>query len=436
MSTALLRSKLPEPGVFVSGGAHVALLLAALFAFASTQKFSDAQEAIPVEMVTQADFNEIMKGEKTAKDLKPAPRKAEKVADIPVPKPQPATPQAVADTPVPPPPLRRAPEPVAEEVPPKPVVARPEPVKPEPAKTVTPPARPRSAPVKAAQALPPTLPAPVRPEPVKAAPPPRTVEAKLEPDLPEDLDNPMVVRPVPRVAKPEPPKPEPAKPVAAAPAPPVPVPPKKIRPAEKSAVAAPALAKADPIARQLDQQRPPEPVKQAALKPDVPTPVPAPAPKPAAVQPAPTPQRSFDPSSIKDIINRDKPAQTAATAPEVSQTASIGAPTQSAPKMSPTLMAALDGLMMDQYNQCWTDNGIGANGYVPLIRVQYAPDGSLIGQPSLTNPPADPALRGLADDALRAIRKCNPLKIPAQYAPYYEQWRQRLLRMNPEDRTG
>ena len=409
MTLDLLRRKLSEPGLIVSGAAHVALLVAALVAFSSARKFSDAQESIPVEMVTQAELNEIMKGEKTAKEVKPTPRKAEKVAELPAPKPQSATPEATVDTPAPPPP--------------KPVAAKPEPVK-----AVTPPARPRSEPVKAAQAAPPTLPAPpARPEPVKAAPQ-KNVEAKAEPDPPEDPDNPMVVRPVPRVAKPEPPKP-----IVAAVTPPAPsTPVMKIRPVEKPKT--PEPPKADPIAKQLDQTKTAEPPKQAVLKPDVPTPAPPPKAVPAAAQPAP--QRVFDPSSIKDIINHDKPQHAPAAAPEVSQTASIGAPTQSAPTMSPTLMAALDGLMMDQYNQCWTDNGIGANGYVPQIRVQYAPDGSLIGQPSLTNPPADPALRSLADDALRAVRKCNPLKIPAQYAPYYEKWRQRLLRMNPEDRTG
>ena len=409
-----LRKKLSEPGLIVSGAAHVALLVAALVAFSSTQKFSDLEEATPFEMVTQAELNEIMKGEKTAKELKPAPRKADKLAELPAPKPESASPEAKTDAPAPPPPkpVAAKPEPL------KPEPLKPEPLKPEPAKAVTPPARPRSAPAKTAQAA-----------------PPKAAEAKIEPDPPEDPDNPMVVRPVPRVVKPESPKPVAAVTPLAPPAPP-----KKIRPAEKPKLAAaePAkpdpIAKLDPIAKQLGQPTPPEPAKQASIKPD--TPAPAPAAKPAAVQPPPTPQRVFDPSSIKDIINHDKPQRVAAAAPEVSQTGSIGAPSQSAAKMSPTLMAALDGLMMDQYNQCWTDNGIGANGYVPQIRVQYAPDGSLIGPPTLTNPTADPALKSLADDALRAIRKCNPLKIPAQYAPYYEQWRQRLLRMNPEDRTG
>jgi colicin import membrane protein len=57
----------------------------------------------------------------------------------------------------------------------------------------------------------------------------------------------------------------------------------------------------------------------------------------------------------------------------------------------------------------------------------------LIGQPELLNPPSDPNLRSLADSALRAARRCNPLRIPAQYQPYYDQWKGRIVRFDPED---
>ncbi len=54
----------------------------------------------------------------------------------------------------------------------------------------------------------------------------------------------------------------------------------------------------------------------------------------------------------------------------------------------------------------------------------------------LINPPSDPALQSLADSALRAVRRCNPLKIPDQYAPFYDQWRGRVLRFDPEEMAG
>ena len=396
----------------MSGVAHGALLVAALVAFSQAAPFVDAQEAIPVEMVTQSEFNEIMKGEKSAKDVKPAPLKAEKVADVPLPKPQPVTAEAKVETPAPPPPLRRAPDPVAAaELP-----------KPEPVKAVQPPPRPHPAPVKVAEAVQPPPAPPVKPSPPK-------VEAKAEP-VKENPDDALVVVPKPRpAAKPEPPKVEPPK---AAEVPPAPA--HKVRPAEKPKEPAPPQAKPlDQVAKLLDQKKLEDLARQA---PPPSKPAPAAPPKPATPEPTPTPQRVYDPNSIARLINRDKPQQVAAAAPEVSHTASIGAPTQSAARMSPSLMAALDGLMTEQYMACWPDDGLDGHGYVPEIRVQYGPDGSLVGQPALLNPPADPATRSLADSALRAVRKCNPLKIPAQYAPYYEEWRQRRLRLHPEDRTG
>ncbi|MDP4595203.1 MAG: cell envelope biogenesis protein TolA, partial [Beijerinckiaceae bacterium] len=45
-------------------------------------------------------------------------------------------------------------------------------------------------------------------------------------------------------------------------------------------------------------------------------------------------------------------------------------------------------------------------------------------------------LQSLADSALRAVRKCDPLRIPAQFAPYYNQWKARILRFDPEEMLG
>jgi colicin import membrane protein len=34
---------------------------------------------------------------------------------------------------------------------------------------------------------------------------------------------------------------------------------------------------------------------------------------------------------------------------------------------------------------------------------------------------------------MRAVRRCDPLHIPAIYQPYYEQWKGRIVRFDPED---
>ncbi len=101
--------------------------------------------------------------------------------------------------------------------------------------------------------------------------------------------------------------------------------------------------------------------------------------------------------------------------------------------MSPSLSDSLNALLQEQYKQCWSYLPLtGGEKYIAKIRVSYRPDGSLAGQPALLNPPSDPSLRGLAESALRAVRRCNPLRIPAQYQPYYDQWKDWVVGFDPE----
>ena len=92
-----------EPGIVVSGGVHLALLLVTLVAFSDAPKLEEPQESVPVEILTDQQFNQITKGEKTAKEVKPTPTKAEKIAEIEENKPTPTT-EAKVDVPTPPPP--------------------------------------------------------------------------------------------------------------------------------------------------------------------------------------------------------------------------------------------------------------------------------------------------------------------------------------------
>ncbi|MDQ4135731.1 MAG: protein TolA, partial [Pseudomonadota bacterium] len=70
-----------EPGLWVSGAAHAAMLGAAIFAF-SAPHFPEAQEGIPVEVITDNQFSEITRGEKTASEVKPDPNpRVDRVAE-------------------------------------------------------------------------------------------------------------------------------------------------------------------------------------------------------------------------------------------------------------------------------------------------------------------------------------------------------------------
>ena len=54
-----------EPGVWISAGTHVALLALALFSVAAPA-LPEAQEGVPVEVITENQFSEITKGERPA----------------------------------------------------------------------------------------------------------------------------------------------------------------------------------------------------------------------------------------------------------------------------------------------------------------------------------------------------------------------------------
>ena len=371
-----------DPGFVFSSVTHVAVLGAALVSFSSAPKLEDAQETVPVEMLTTDQFNQIMKGDKSAE--KPMPKqKADKLAQVTETKPLPPVAEAKQDVPTPPPPLKRQIDPGQSDTPektadaptppPRPTPEPPKPVaKAEPPKPVPPVAEARPDPADAE---------PIRPKPL---PRPKVEQAKADP-TPD-------VKPTPRPPVKEPPKVEAKKPEA---------------------------FKPDQLAKLLAEKPADRPVQK-------------PASRPKSGDETAEPRR-FDLADISQLLSKDIPQRRASSGRELQQVASLGAPSASAAQMSPSLWAALDGYMQDQYKQCWTYFGLGAHGrYVPEIRVQYAQNGGLIGQPALMNPPSDPNLRSLADSAIRAVRKCDPMKIPAQFMPYYEQWKGRVVRFDPE----
>jgi colicin import membrane protein len=361
-----------EPG---AAGAHVALLAATLIAFADTRKFDDAQEAIPVEMISDQQFSQIMKGDKTAKQVQPK-QKAEKVAEVTETKPTPPLAEAKRDVPTPPPPLKRLPDPGEDD--------KPE-LKPEPP---TPPQR-----VAALQAPEP----PPRPEPKLAKPEPPKAEKPPEPDDPKDAE----------VIKPQPvPRPK----IAETPTPPTPP-----KPVEKPKE--PPPPKLDQVAKFLEQKKLED----------------KPIPKPKSGEESTEPKHKLDVTAISQLLSKEAPQARASTARELTRTAALGAPNASAAHMSPSMWDSLDGLMREQYKKCWSYIGLNPQKYIAQIRVRYAQDGSLQAEPALINPPSDPNVRNLADSAMRAVRRCNPMHIPAAYMPYYEQWKARVVRFDPED---
>ena len=247
--------------------------------------------------------------------------------------------------------------------------------------------------------------APKPPEHGTASPPPRPAQETAKP-APKSEQVKASVAPPPKppvneaeeTAAPEPAHPKPAEP------------PKK--PAPKF--------KPDQLAKLLAQENQKEKQKSAA--------------KPRSGEETADPQQQFDLGDIAKFLNKEAPRRKQASGHDLSQVASLGSPTASAAKMSPSLWNQLDGLLQEQYKRCWNFPGLGGQQkYIPEIHVQYTQDGSLIGQPELLNPPSDPNLRALAESAMRAVRRCDPLRIPSQYQAYYDQWKGRIVRFDPEE---
>jgi colicin import membrane protein len=356
---------LPEnPGFAVSGGVHIGVLALALFSLSRSPQFDEAQESVPVEIFSAQQFNQIMKGEKTAAEVKPRQR-AEKIAELAELNPQPSPSDAPKNVSSPPPPLKRQADPGQAE-------RQEEPKLPEHGMASQPP-RPAQ-------------------ETAKPAPKSEQVEASVAPP-PKPL-----VNEAEETATPEPAHPKPVEP------------PKK--PAAKF--------KPDQLAKLLDQEKQKEKQKPAA--------------KPRSGEETAGLQQKFDPGDIAKFLNKEAPQRKQASGHDLSQVASLGSPTASAAKMSPSLWDQLDGLLQEQYKRCWNFAGFGGQQkYVPEIHVEYTQDGSLIGQPVLLNPPSDPNLRALAESAMRAVRRCDPLRIPSQYQLYYDQWKGRIVRFDPEE---
>ena len=249
-------------------------------------------------------------------------------------------------------------------------------------------------------------------------------------------------RPAPEAAAaPTPPTPPPPPPDLRASIEPTPTPPPHPEPAPK----AEPLPKSAPPPKPLAEDAPEPPVRPKA-EPERPRP-PAEKPRPDLVakvierektEPEPKkPTRAYDAAAIAKLIGEAKPASAPAE-PSAAAATPQGLPRHNAPKMSVSMAAALDAWLTDAYLNCWTPPPTMPEGdvYVAEIKVVFNVDGSLSARPVLLNPPTDPAWRAHADSAMRAVKKCDPLRVPPEYIPYFEQWRVETIHFDPRETQG
>ena len=394
-----------DPGLFVSGGAHVLALVMLLLNFSRVPHLEAPAESIPVEMITTSEMNQVMNGEETAKQLPKPQRRVDKVAELEERHPAPPLAEAKKDTPPPPSPEKANDDPGPDVKPPQPVAAVPPPPMPpvptppeRPVQPATPPSPPER-PIQKAEAPPePDKPPPPDAEVIAPKPPPRPkAEPKKEAKkvVKHETKVAKVVPPPPQ-ERPEPPKVEP-----------------KVDPKSE-----PKTQPLDMVARLLDRLKPPTPVTKQR----------------AGNEAKDQPHNDFSFDKITALLDHEAPQHKASTGRQLTQLASLGSPTSHAERMSPSMMAQLDGWLIDHYRGCWSYFGLGATqDYVPEVRVKMAQDGSLMAKPALLNPPSDPNLRSLADSAIRAVNHCDPMPIPDRYKAYYNAWRERVVRFDPKE---
>ncbi len=407
-----------NPGVWVSAVAHGALLAAGLVAFTAA-KLPEAQEGIPVEILTDNQMSEITRGETNAAKVQPVPsprvdRQAETRVerdpgeakqDAPAPPKRPAEVKLADDEAEP------APAP-----PKKPEVARVETPPPPP-----PPSRPDTARAEAARAEAAKAEA-VRAEAAKA----EAQRAVLRQEAEETA----------RVEKAEADR---ARVEAKAKADRVAAAAKAKQEAEARAEAKAELerrvqeaelkTKADAKAKADERRKVADAKARADAK--------AKAEQEARARRQAEAADQFSPGDISRLLASRAPSQSSgSTGREIQKTASLGTATGSAQRMNPSQRDQIAGLIREQLIRCWQPPVAVQSAQKPptaVIRLGLRQDGSLMSEPAIMNTSSDPLFRPVADSALRATRRCAPLRIPAQFAPFYQDWKDLVVDFDPRE---
>ncbi len=182
----------------------------------------------------------------------------------------------------------------------------------------------------------------------------------------------------------------------------------------------------------------PKKVRPVAVRPDgtiIDPNAPLPLSKATAGAAASNPDESkskTDPTEITRLLSFEMGKQSSAPDLTVNIRPSLVDANSNVPRMSTSFWEELDASLHEQYKNCWNFKGASSTQrYIPMVKVEYSKDGSLVGQPALLNAPQDPSLNVLAESALRAVRLCNPIKVPKKFSSFYDQWKIRVLRFDP-----
>ncbi len=140
-----------------------------------------------------------------------------------------------------------------------------------------------------------------------------------------------------------------------------------------------------------------------------------------------------EPQKIAAVAPIPTPQPTPASEPASLQRMDAPTPPPRPQYMTASEEAGFNAWVVKTYLSCWKPAAQPADSdpYVAFVRVAFKPDGSL-SKAKLVNPPSNPELKALAKSVLAAVQACNPLQVPAQYRPFYDQWKTKTISFDPQ----
>jgi outer membrane biosynthesis protein TonB len=140
-------------------------------------------------------------------------------------------------------------------------------------------------------------------------------------------------------------------------------------------------------------------------------------------------ERKFDLAKIETaLLDKRAPQRQAVTGSLVNPTPSLGVPAANAPALSQNEIDALRAQLMT----CWNPPvGVAdAKDLIVIVRFALNRDGSVSGEPTVVNRDANALFQVAAESATRAVRRCQPFRLPAAK---YEAWRDVEVKFDPND---
>lgn len=140
-------------------------------------------------------------------------------------------------------------------------------------------------------------------------------------------------------------------------------------------------------------------------------------------------QKPYNPTEIQTLLaNKQQAQSTGSTGAQLQRQASLGSPTSSAPKLSPSDRESLIGYLQARMKDCVSFPPGSNRNAKPELRVILNRDGSLAAPPAVAS-----GDRYLGEAAARGIRSCAPYRIPDRFAAHYDEWRDLIITVPVSD---